>query len=77
MADRIEITLEKRCTCKSDQAYDTPIHGGQSTRRDCAWCGKFLDFPKWYGKEDVAEVIDEPSRPDTPPPQRKQKSLLV
>jgi len=28
-----------------------PIHNGQSTRLDCAHCGRFLRFGIWYGKE--------------------------
>ena len=36
------------CRCGSDRYRDVPIHAGQSVRRDCARCGRFLDFPKWY-----------------------------
>jgi hypothetical protein len=28
---------------------DFPIHGGRSTRRDCAVCERFISFPLWYG----------------------------
>lgn len=34
--------------CLSTDFQDTPIHGGHSMRRDCAKCGAFVDFPKWY-----------------------------
>jgi hypothetical protein len=36
------------CRCGSRDYHDIPIHGGQSTRRDCASCGRFLAFPVWY-----------------------------
>lgn len=35
--------------CGSRQFRDIDIHGGQSTRRDCAWCGRFHSWPRWYG----------------------------
>ncbi len=38
------------CRCGSTTWRDVPIHGGQSVRRDCDRCGRFLDFPVWYGK---------------------------
>lgn len=38
------------CRCGSTTWRDTPIHDQQSIRRDCAECGRFLDFPVWYGK---------------------------
>lgn len=28
---------------------DVEIHNGRSTRRDCAECGKFVAFTRWYG----------------------------
>lgn len=37
------------CRCGSTTWRDVPIHDGQSTRRDCARCGRFIDFPIWYG----------------------------
>ena len=38
------------CRCGSTTWRDVPIHGGQSVRRDCGRCERFLDFPVWYGK---------------------------
>lgn len=38
------------CRCGTTAWRDVPIHGGKSVRRDCACCGRFLDFPAWYGK---------------------------
>jgi hypothetical protein len=39
------------CRCGSTIWRDVPIHGGQSVRRDCGGCGRFLDFAVWYGKD--------------------------
>jgi len=36
--------------CGATRYYDVPIHGGQSTRRDCARCDRFIEFPIWHGK---------------------------
>lgn len=38
------------CRCGSTAWRDVPIHGGQSVRRDCGRCRRFIDFPFWYGK---------------------------
>jgi hypothetical protein len=35
--------------CGSYYYRDVPIHKGESVRRDCARCGRFLDFPVWHG----------------------------
>jgi hypothetical protein len=35
------------CRCGSTTWRDVPIHGGQSLRRDCAVCGRFIAFPVW------------------------------
>jgi hypothetical protein len=37
------------CRCGSTTWRDVPIHNGQSVRRDCGRCGRFLAFPVWYG----------------------------
>ncbi len=37
--------------CSSTEFRDTPIHDGQSVRRDCAICNRTLGFPVWYGVE--------------------------
>ena len=39
------------CRCGSAVWRDVPIHNGQSTRRDCARCGRFIDFSRWYGTD--------------------------
>lgn len=43
-------SAEAACQCGSTEGIDVPIHEGRSLRRDCARCGRFLDFPVWYGK---------------------------
>lgn len=37
------------CRCGSTTWRDVPIHDGQSIRRDCGRCGRFINFPIWYG----------------------------
>jgi hypothetical protein len=37
------------CRCGSTTWRDVPIHGGKSIRRDCGRCGRFIEFPLWYG----------------------------
>ena len=39
------------CRCGATTWRNVPIHGGQSVRRDCGRCGRFLDFPIWRGKD--------------------------
>jgi TubC N-terminal docking domain len=36
--------------CGHCDAADVPIHTGQSVRRDCARCGRFVEFALWYGR---------------------------
>jgi len=37
--------------CPSREFIDVPIHAGASVRRDCAECGRFVAFVRWYGEE--------------------------
>ena len=46
-APRPEAVEPWQCRCGSQEYIDVPIHNGRSTRRDCAQCGKFIDFVKW------------------------------
>jgi hypothetical protein len=41
------------CRCGSTAWRDVPIHEGRSVRRDCAKCGRFIDFPVWYEKNRI------------------------
>lgn len=38
------------CRCGSTVWRDVPIHGGQSIRRDCARCSRFVGFTVWHGR---------------------------
>jgi hypothetical protein len=38
------------CSCGSETWIDVPIHDGQSIRRDCAKCDRFIRHVRWYGK---------------------------
>jgi hypothetical protein len=42
-------TTSQICRCGSTTWRDVPIHGGESVRRDCGGCGRFIGFPVWYG----------------------------
>lgn len=44
-----------KCGCISYR--DQATHEGRSTVRECAFCGRFMGFPVWYG---VAEASREP-----------------
>jgi len=41
--------------CGSTEFCDVPIHDGQSTRRDCAQCRRFICFPIWYGQNNLVD----------------------
>src|SRR5262245_17574403 len=43
-------TTKVVCRCGSTTWRDVTIHVGRSVRRDCARCGRFIEFPVWYGK---------------------------
>lgn len=49
------VNLSRRCLCGSDYGVDVPIHEGQSVRRDCAQCRKFLGWRQWYGKMEATD----------------------
>lgn len=50
--DRLKRVLTACDKCGSTEFVDVPIHDGQSIRRDCAKCSRFLGFPMWYGRSD-------------------------
>jgi len=36
--------------CEATEFTDVTTHNGQSIRRDCAHCHRFLGWPRWYGQ---------------------------
>ena len=65
------------CRCGSATWRDVAIHDGQSVRRDCDGCGRFLDFPVWYGATREPRPVPDPGgcpqRCD--PPARRMRGL--
>lgn len=45
----VPTTTNTVCRCGASTWCDVPIHDGQSVRRDCGRCGRFIAFPVWYG----------------------------
>ena len=43
-------TATTKCRCGDSRWIEIPIHRGQSVRRDCYRCRRFVDFPLWYGR---------------------------
>jgi len=43
------IIAKRVCKCGSTTWLDVPIHNGQSIRRDCGRCKRFLEFAVWHG----------------------------
>ena len=45
---------KRACRCGASSWRDVVLHhaphNGTTTRRDCAKCNRFLEFPVWYGK---------------------------
>jgi len=43
------------CRCGSTTWRDVVLrhapHNGTTVRRDCGRCGRFMEFPVWYGKD--------------------------
>ena len=44
--------------CENDEATLHIIHDGDSIRRDCARCGRFIDFPVWYDRNTATSYIE-------------------
>jgi TubC N-terminal docking domain len=42
-------SIEACDRCGSTKWRDVSIHARESIRRDCAKCGRFIDFPRWHG----------------------------
>lgn len=43
--------------CGDRQTSLNIIHSGESLRRDCAYCGRFRDFPSWYDAKLTQEIL--------------------
>jgi len=50
-SESVESPAKAVCRCGSTHCRDVLIHNGESVRRDCGRCGKFLGFPVWYGND--------------------------
>ncbi len=48
--DRLRRLLTICDHCQSAEYFDLPIHSGESARRNCMRCHRFMGWPKWYGK---------------------------
>lgn len=50
--DRHDLPAGVACCdrCGATETVDRPACGGQSTRQDCARCGRFRKFSIWYGR---------------------------
>jgi hypothetical protein len=52
-----ELQQEPCRRCGSRKTYLAIIHAGESLRRDCAQCGRFIDFPSWNKREETADIL--------------------
>lgn len=59
------------CGCGSSGWIDVPIHGGESIRRDCARCDKFICHVRWHGKNCELPPVFRPAA--IPPPQPDER----
>jgi hypothetical protein len=57
-----------RCRCGCTETVEVVIHGGQSTRHDCARCDRFRFFADWYSR---------PTPPPAMPPRAEVDVQLV
>jgi hypothetical protein len=48
--------------CGGKNHHEAPIHGGQSLRRDCGHCHRFLGWPRWYGQDVPGSDCDTEAR---------------
>jgi hypothetical protein len=48
--DRLRQVLTTCDRCGSAEFLDTLIHNGESTRRDCGRCHRFMGWPAWKGQ---------------------------
>lgn len=43
--------------CGNSNTYLAILHTGESLRRDCAICGRFVEFPNWHNREATAKIL--------------------
>jgi len=43
--------------CNGTKSYVAVIHDGESLRRDCAKCGRFVEFATWHDRDATNEAI--------------------
>lgn len=55
------------CSCGSCEVEEVRVHGGQSSRHDCAACGKFIRYVVWYGKPVTAAPQRQSGEPASLP----------
>ena len=48
--------------CQHDEATLYIIHEGESVRRDCAQCGRFIDFPIWLDENAARTYIESQTK---------------
>ncbi len=49
-SNRLSRVLAACDRCWSAGYVDVPIHNGNSKRRDCVQCHRFMGWPRWYGR---------------------------
>lgn len=65
------------CRCGSREVVEVWFHDGQSSRDDCANCGKFVRHTRWHGKPVGPPVVVPPVQADEPPSSPNRLSFLV
>lgn len=45
--------------CGNLTTYLAILHAGESLRRDCAKCGRFIDFPSWHNRAQSAQILSD------------------
>jgi hypothetical protein len=43
--------------CGNSNTYLAILHTGESLRRDCAICGRFVEFPNWHNRDATAKIL--------------------
>ena len=52
-----ELQPEPCRRCGNFRTYLAIIHAGESLRRDCSQCGRFVSFPSWNNRELTAKIL--------------------